>query len=123
MNADLEAVKMTENEAGTVQKRHKNIAEIEQNTENNSASIGEMPEKRRRNVGEMSEKNVGGKLTERQKIILKYIAQSNIISAKEISVLLQITDRTIEREMQKLKKMEILERIGGDRGGYWKIKQ
>ncbi|MDR1182328.1 MAG: putative DNA binding domain-containing protein [Bacteroidales bacterium] len=123
MNADLEAVKMTENEAGTVQKRHKDIAEIEQNTENNSARVGEMSEKRRRNVGEMSEKNVGEKLTERQKIILKYISQSNIISAKEISVLLQITDRTIEREMQKLKKMEILERIGGDRGGYWKIKQ
>jgi ATP-dependent DNA helicase RecG len=71
----------------------------------------------------MSEKNAGEKLSERQKIILKHIEQNNIISVKEISILLQITDRTIEREIQKLKKMEILERIGSDRGGHWEIKQ
>lgn len=64
------------------------------------------------NVGEMSEKNVGEKLTDRQKKILKYIEQNNVISAKEISVLLQITDRTVERDIQKLKEMGILERIG-----------
>jgi len=51
-------------------------------------------------------------LTERQDIFLKYIGQNNTISAKEISILLQITDRTVEREIQKLKEMEILERIG-----------
>ena len=81
-----------------------------------------MSEKCRRSVGEVSEKNVGEVLTERQKIILKHIEQNNIISAKEISALLQIVDRTVEREIQKLRKMGILERIGGDRGGYWKIK-
>jgi ATP-dependent DNA helicase RecG len=69
----------------------------------------------------MSEKNVGEKLTERQKIILKYIEQNNSISAKEISMLLKVVDRTIEREIQKLRKMEIIERIGADKGGYWKI--
>jgi ATP-dependent DNA helicase RecG len=53
---------------------------------------------------------------------LKCIEQNDTISAKEISTSLQITDRTIEREIQKLRKMGILERIGGDRGGYWKIK-
>lgn len=70
----------------------------------------------------MSEKTVGEKLTERQKEILKYIEQNNVISAKEISLLLRIADRTVEREIQKIKKKGILERIGGDRGGYWKIK-
>jgi len=70
----------------------------------------------------VSEKNVGETLSERQREILEYIEQDNKISAKEISGLLQIADRTIEREIQKLKKMDILERIGGDRGGYWKIK-
>jgi ATP-dependent DNA helicase RecG len=74
-----------------------------------------------KNVGEVSEKNVGEKLTDRQKKILKHIEQNNVISAKEISVLLQIADRTVEREIQKLKEIGILERIGGDRGGYWKI--
>jgi ATP-dependent DNA helicase RecG len=73
------------------------------------------------NVGEMSEKNVGEALTERQKKILNYIEQNNIVSAKEISMLLQVTDRTIEREIQKMRKMAIIERVGGDKGGYWKI--
>ena len=57
-------------------------------------------------------------LTERQKIILKYIEQNNTISAKEISALLQIVDRTVERDIQKLRKMGILERIGGDKRYY-----
>jgi ATP-dependent DNA helicase RecG len=69
----------------------------------------------------MSEKKLGEKLTERQKNILKHIEQNNTISAKEIAVLLQTTDRTIEREIQKLRILGVIERISGDRGGYWKI--
>ncbi|MDR1459925.1 MAG: HTH domain-containing protein [Bacteroidales bacterium] len=90
----------------------------EKETDNNPITVGEESEKSRR---KMSEKNVGEKLTKRQKSILEHIKQNNTISAKEISVLLQTTDRTIEREIQKLKKTGILDRIGGDRGGYWKI--
>ncbi|WP_416349553.1 hypothetical protein [Proteiniphilum sp.] len=44
------------------------------------------------------------------------------MSAKELSKSLQVTDRTIEREVQKLKKMKILEHVGSDKGDYWKIK-
>jgi len=122
MNADLDSVKAMEDGA-----------------ENISTKVGEMSEKnvgekcRRKvtdrvtenipvNVGEMSEKNVGEKLTERQAIILKHIEQNKMVSAKEISIFLEITDRTIEREIHKLKKIGIIERIGSDRGGYWKIK-
>ncbi|MDR0745027.1 MAG: putative DNA binding domain-containing protein [Mediterranea sp.] len=92
--------------------------EIERRAKNN---VGDESEKCRRSIGEVSEKNVGEKLTNRQKEILKHIEQNNVISAKEISTLLQIADRTVEREIQKLKKTGILERIGGNRGGYWKI--
>ena len=73
-------------------------------------------------VGEVSEKNVGEVLTERQKKILKYVEKDNMISAKDISKLLQVTNRTIERDIQKLMKMKILERVGSGRSGYWKIK-
>ena len=45
-----------------------------------------------------------------------------MISAKDISKLLQVTNRTIERDIQKLMKMKILERVGSGRSGYWKIK-
>lgn len=82
-----------------------------------SKNVGEVSE----NVGEMSEKNVEDELTERQRAILKYIEQNNTISAKEISELLQIADRTVERDLQKLRSLGVLERAGGDRGGYWKI--
>jgi ATP-dependent DNA helicase RecG len=61
----------------------------------------------------------GERLSERQKRILKQIEQNNTISVKEISTSLQIANRTVEREIQKLRNMGIIERIGGDRGGYW----
>ena len=83
--------------------------------ENKIEPVGEVSVK---NVGEVSEKNVGVVLTERQKKILKYVEKDNMISAKDISKLLQVTDRTIERDIQKLKKMEILERVGSGRSGY-----
>ena len=92
--------------------------EVEQKNKNN---VGDESEMSRRNVGEMSEKTVVDKLTDRQKVILKHIEQNNEISAKELSALLEITDRTVERDIHKLKKMGVLERIGSDRGGYWKI--
>jgi ATP-dependent DNA helicase RecG len=78
----------------------------------------------RRSGGEVAEKwrrSGGERLSERQKRILKQIEQNNTISVKEISTSLQVTDRTVEREIQKLRNMGIIERIGGDRGGYWKI--
>ncbi|MDH6313911.1 ATP-dependent DNA helicase RecG [Parabacteroides sp. PFB2-10] len=97
-------------------------AEKERNSAESDADGAEKSEKSRRSVGEVSEKNVGEKLTERQKAILQHIEQNNVISAKEISALLQIADRTVERDIQKLKEKGFLERIGGDRGGYWEIK-
>ena len=77
-----------------------------------SQNVGEMSEKRRRNVGEMSEK---------QKQIIKLISENNTISAKQISVQLKTSDRTIERDIKKLTELKIIERIGADRGGFWQI--
>jgi ATP-dependent DNA helicase RecG len=50
MNADLETVKVMEDGAEMVQKRHKNITEIEQNAENNLAKVGDNESEKR--VGE-----------------------------------------------------------------------
>ena len=71
------------------------------------------------NVGEMSEKNVG----EREHAILKIMSEQNTVSAKELAQLLSITDRTIERDIKHLKELGLVERIGGGRGGYWKVKE
>lgn len=74
-------------------------------------------------VGEMSEKTqeAVGDVSERGRRILELIAENSSISAKQLAERLNTTDRTIEREIKKMKESKIIERIGGDRGGLWKI--
>ncbi|MDR0560276.1 MAG: Fic family protein [Prevotellaceae bacterium] len=80
--------------------------------QNDTKNVGEMSEKCRRNVGEMSE---------RQNKILEIIATNKTVSAQQLSELLNTTARTIEREIKKMREMNIIKRIGGDRGGHWQI--
>lgn len=77
------------------------------------------------NVGEMSEKNHinVGEVLEKEKLILELIAVRSTISAKQLAERLNTTDRTIERYLKKMKASGIIERIGADRGGFWKIKE
>ncbi|MDR2499119.1 MAG: Fic family protein [Tannerellaceae bacterium] len=72
------------------------------------------------NVGESVGESVG-EVSERQKRILDIIAANNSISAQQLSAILKTTARTVEREIKKMREKGILERIGGDRGGHWKI--
>ena len=69
-------------------------------------------------------------LSERQLVILDYIAKDPSISAKAISEKISektsekgITDRTIQSDIAKLKQMGILLRKGGRKDGYWIIKK
>ena len=57
----------------------------------------------------------------RQKVIVDFIRMNNKISAAEIADILKTNPRTIQRDLQQLKNKGIIERIGNDRGGYWKI--
>lgn len=67
------------------------------------------------NVGDMSEI----KTTERQKEIINLIRKSPTITAKEMSEILSVTSRTIERDISSLKAMGILSRKGSDNDGEW----
>ncbi|MDR0750926.1 MAG: HTH domain-containing protein [Tannerellaceae bacterium] len=60
-------------------------------------------------------------MSERQKQIIELIAADNTIPAKQIAILLKVSDRTIERDIKKLSDLKYLERVGSDRGGHWKI--
>lgn len=53
--------------------------------------------------------------------ILRLITENNHITTGELSVLLNKTTRTIERQLKELKEQGYLQRIGPDKGGYWKI--
>lgn len=67
------------------------------------------------NVGDMSEI----KITERQQQIISLIKASPTISAKQMSEIMSVGLRTIERNTAKLKAMGILKRKGSDKNGEW----
>ncbi|MBO4875648.1 MAG: hypothetical protein J5542_10125 [Bacteroidales bacterium] len=78
-------------------------------------------ELRNQNVGD----NVGVvsvmELTERQKKILSLIKDNPYISATQMSVMLSVIKRTIERELAVMKKNGIIYREGNTRTGRWVI--
>lgn len=53
--------------------------------------------------------------------IIKNIEKNNKISATELSKILSVSQRTIERDIDKLKKRGKLKRIGSDKTGHWQI--
>jgi len=68
--------------------------------------------------------NVGAKYTDNVGVkekIVKLIEQNESITIKELSSTLNVTTRTIERNIKALKDENIIERIGSDKTGYWEI--
>lgn len=64
----------------------------------------------------MSETNVGNisetKLTERQRFILSSIKENPLITGKEMSETLSVTQRTIERDLAAMQKAGIIRHEG-----------
>lgn len=56
----------------------------------------------------------------REKII-NAIAGNKEITSSSLAILLGISEKGIEYHLQKLKNEKKIERIGPDKGGYWKI--
>jgi len=53
--------------------------------------------------------------------IIKFIKSNSQITIQELVSLIGISNRSIERNLQKLQKENKLERVGPDKGGYWKV--
>ncbi len=53
--------------------------------------------------------------------VFKLITENNNITATEISKRLKISLSTAKRKIKKLKEKRIIERVGSDKTGYWKI--
>lgn len=53
--------------------------------------------------------------------ILKMISENPYISIYEMKTELHVTDRTVARYISDLKENKIIERVGPDNGGIWKI--
>ena len=65
--------------------------------------------------------NVTGNVTDRQNTILLMIAENKFISVREIAEKLNFSKRTILREIDDMKTMGLLKRIGKGKGGHWEI--
>ena len=64
---------------------------------------------------------VGNRLVKNQLKILLLINENNKISKKELSEILDISITAIDKNIDKLKKLGVIKRIGHDKDGYWKV--
>ena len=64
---------------------------------------------------------VNDTVNDRQKQIIETIRKQKSITIKELVVLFNVSRKTIMRDIKKIKDLKIIERIGSDKTGYWKI--
>lgn len=62
-----------------------------------------------------------GNLTENQQIIISSMKANRKVSATALAEIVGISKRKVEENMAKLKKLGVIERVGGTRG-YWEVK-
>jgi predicted HTH transcriptional regulator len=74
-------------------------------------------------IDERGAEKLGEKLGENQKKIIKLMQENKFIPIPELSQLLKISETAIQNNIAKLKSRKAIERIGTNKGGYWKIKQ
>ena len=65
--------------------------------------------------------NVTVKFTANQKKILEEIKTNPFITQEELAEIVGITRKSINENMKKLQSMNIIERVGADKNGHWKI--
>lgn len=85
-------------------KNDKELYELTQKDKNNSANSTE-----------------NGTQIDTEKLILDILKKTPEITQKELAGKANISLRTVKRLMQQLKEKNIIERVGSDRKGYWKI--
>ena len=66
-------------------------------------------------------KKVTEKVTENQQHIINEFLKNQHITAEELSGIIGISTRKIKENIQKLKAKGLIERVGADKGGYWKV--
>lgn len=124
--------------------RAKDFLEIKENDKNVTANYGKVTannENDTRNVKKVSvndksvtrnvtvnsenisvnNKNITVKLTQTQKDILNLIKENSHITQNEIASKLNIARETVNRNMKKLQQEKIIQRLGADKNGSWKI--
>lgn len=66
---------------------------------------------------------VNGVVNTRLNKIIELIKSDKAVSASQIAKALNISSRTVQRDIDKLKKQKRIMRIGSEKGGHWKINE
>jgi Fic family protein len=83
---------------------------------------GELKSESHKNAGVNASVNAGVKLTETQKKILSLIEKDKTISQAEVAKKIKVNESTIYRNIEKMKLLKVLSRVGSDKSGHWIIK-
>lgn len=73
-------------------------------------------------LSKTTQKNINIKLNEKQLKIIDLILENPNITRKEIACIINLTPDGVKYNLSKLVKNNIIERVGPDKGGYWKVK-
>jgi ATP-dependent DNA helicase RecG len=65
--------------------------------------------------------SVKDKKNRRRQAIVSLMSQNSHITSEEIAEKLDTHERTIKRDIKSLRENGVIERIGGDFGGEWKV--
>lgn len=98
-----------ENDTRNVKKVSVNDKNVTRNVTINSENIS------------VNDKNITVKLTQTQKDILNLIKENPCITQNEIASKLNIARETVNRNMKKLQQEKIIQHLGADKNGSWKI--
>lgn len=99
--------------------------DVGKNVGKNGGNVGESGGNDGGNVGKSGGNNGGNvgneKLTERQRKIYHLVAAIHNLSVKQMAVMLNISERTLERELAVMQKKEIIRHEGKSRTGHWVV--
>lgn len=62
-------------------------------------------------------------VTERLPLMLSEIKANPNITTHELAKKINVTRMTVYRDLEKLKKLGAIVRVGPDKGGYWEVKK
>lgn len=67
------------------------------------------------------DKNDPENVTERFNLLLDKIKVNPFVTTTELAIICNVTRMTILRDLEKMKQLGLIVRIGPDKGGHWKI--
>lgn len=73
------------------------------------------------NVGVNAGNVSGMKLTDRQRVIVSIVRSNPYVSVKQMSEILSVAQRTVERDLAMMQRTGIIRHEGSDKAGIWVI--